>query len=440
MKSKEIENEDFLPAALEILETPPSPIGRILSIFIGFMFVAVIVWAILGKVDVIVTGQGKIVPLGQVKTVQAPETGVAVAINVTDGMQVIAGQTLLELDPAETISSLATFQEQLEEALLDLASAEALLTNDPKISFAAPSEVSSEKTALAIDQTLSIFDAHQATLLELSEERERLASDLIALKIEIEKISDTLPIVEARLAASGSLLKRDAISEDTKLSLKQVHIEMLSAKNTHLNSVERMEAAMRSIDAREQRIASSFEAEQKTRVRETQNRISELNNLKTLEEKRHLYRSLKSPVDGFVDQLSVHTIGGVVNAGDTVMHIVPSNVSKEIEAFILNKDVGFVAAGDPVEIKLEAYPFTKYGVLEGKVLSVSNDAIAHEQFGLVYKVRARITTVPEQINKVGISVAPGMNATLEILTEQRRIIEYFISPLLRYKDEAIRER
>lgn len=432
-------NEDFLPAALEILDSPPSPLGRMLSITIGVFFMTMLLWSWISKVDVVVTGQGKIIPNGYIKTVQPTENGVITKINVVDGQHVSAGDVLIELDPTDTAGNRDNLSEQLENLQLDLAVAVALLQGNPAASFRGPNGASASKVASATHQMMAIYNGYLASLEELDAEETRLRAQLRALDIEAGKIEQTLPVLEGRVASGGTLLSRDSMRQDDRLSLQQSLIEMRASQKSLVQSRIQLEAAITSSHARQQETISEFEGRQRATEREVSSKIHDLLNDVQTAQRRNEYRLLKAPVAGFVDQLSVHTIGGVLNAGQPVLNIVPTGRQQEVEAFVLNKDIGFIHLGNPAEIKLEAFPFTRFGVLKGRVTSISNDAVANQQLGLVYKIRAVITTPAETITTTGITIGAGMNVSVEIITDERRIIDYFIAPLLRYKDEAIRE-
>jgi hemolysin D len=150
--------------------------------------------------------------------------------------------------------------------------------------------------------------------------------------------------------------------------------------------------------------------------------------------------SLKAPVDGSVQQLAIHTVGGVVTPAQPLMVIVPADQLVEVEAMLENKDVGFVRAGQPVTVKVETFTFTKYGTVDGEVLSVSNDAIEDEKRGLIYSSRIRLNTDHLMVNGQRVALSPGMSVTAEVKTDQRRVIEYFLSPLQQHVDESLRER
>ena len=151
-------------------------------------------------------------------------------------------------------------------------------------------------------------------------------------------------------------------------------------------------------------------------------------------------QTLTAPIDGVVQQLSVHTIGGVVTPAQQLMVIAPKEGQLEIEAWIENKDIGFVKEGQAAEIKVEAFPFTKYGVIDGKLLHVSHDAVPLDKVGYVYSARVDMEQTSIDVGDKQIRLSPGMNVAVEVRTGQRRVIEYFLSPILRGFKETARER
>lgn len=149
---------------------------------------------------------------------------------------------------------------------------------------------------------------------------------------------------------------------------------------------------------------------------------------------------LKAPVAGVVQELAVHTVGGVVSPAEKLMVIVPQDGGIEVEALVLNKDIGFVEAGHPVAVKIDSFPFTRYGTLPGKVVSVSNDAIQHEQLGLVFAARVALEKRTMNVGNRDIPLGSGMTTVTEIHTGKRTLMEFLLSPVLGRMDEAARER
>lgn len=149
---------------------------------------------------------------------------------------------------------------------------------------------------------------------------------------------------------------------------------------------------------------------------------------------------LRAPVAGTVQQLAVHTLGGVVTPAQPLLTLVPSDQHVEVEALLENKDVGFVHAGQPVSVKVETFNFTKYGTVAGEVVSVSQDAIKDEKRGQVYNAKVRLARSQLLIDGRSVALAPGMAVTVEIKTDQRRVIDYFLSPLEQHLQESLGER
>ena len=155
---------------------------------------------------------------------------------------------------------------------------------------------------------------------------------------------------------------------------------------------------------------------------------------------RQRARVLRSPVDGVVQQMQVNTVGGVVNPAERLMVVVPADVTLEVEATVLNEDIGFVRAGQASGIKIESFQFTKYGLIDGTVKHISADAVEDEKQGLIYPMRVSLKTNRTLVGDRWVALAPGMSVTAEVKTGKRRAIEFFLSPLMRYQDEALRAR
>jgi hemolysin D len=157
-------------------------------------------------------------------------------------------------------------------------------------------------------------------------------------------------------------------------------------------------------------------------------------------ESRGKLMTLAAPVDGTVQQLAVHTVGGVVTPAQPLMMVVPKDNPIEVEAFVENKDIGFVNPGQEAVVKIETFPFTKYGTIEARVTHVSHDAVNDEKRGLIFPARVNLRQATIRVENKTVNLSPGMAVTVEVKTAQRRVIEYFLAPLLQYKDESLRER
>ena len=431
---------EFLPAALEVLDTPPVPFGRIIAITISAFFALAVFWAWWGTIDVVAVSEGRTIPAGNVKIIQPLDTGVVRAIHVQDGDPVKQGDLLLELDSTESAANLDALHIDLAQSQMDEAIGFALLQSSPETAFTPPEDAGALSTETARQQVIEEHNRHMSALQTIRLDNQRLTSTIRTSEIEQEKLEATLPLIEDRLQSQESLLERGITQKSIVQALKQEVIETKAALGT---AIEAMHEARASIEANTSRIAeltAGYRSAATQKRVQAQRQISLLEQSIRKEQQRLNYLELKAPVDGVVQQLSVHTIGAVVNTAEPLLVIVPEKTPLEIESMILNKDVGFVESGQVVEIKFEAFPFTRYGTVMGMLVSVSNDAIIHEQMGPVYKAKVALDSQQITVDGKAINLSPGMTASIEVKTGTRRIIEFFLSPLLRYKDEAIRER
>ena len=431
---------EFLPAALEVLEKPPAPFGRIIAVVIGLFFVFAVVWAYWGTVDIVVIAEGQTLPTGKVKTVQPLETGVIRAIHIQDGQLVEKNQLLIELDPTETSANLESIQFELMQARIEAALGAAMLTLNPNGKLTLPQEASEElliNSRILLRDTVNRF---HSSLDAIKSEINRSEASLRAAAIERRQLGQTIPLVSERLEAQEILLAKGITQKPMVLQLKQQKLEMEAQLEGVFEKEAEAQATIATWHARESETRATYRSEAANRRQKALSQITVLEQNYKKELKRQSYRELRAPVSGYIDKLAVHTIGAVVETGKQLLTIVPSDTPLEIEAIVLNKDIGFLEVGQEAEIKLEAFPFTRYGVLAGTVSALSYDVFMHEQLGPIYKAKVKLETQSITVDGRTIDLAPGMRVTAEVKTGKRRIIEFFLSPLLRYKQEAIRER
>ena len=445
---------EFLPAALEIQEKPPSPAGRAIIWSIVAFFTIAIAWAMIGEIDIVATAQGKIVPSGRVKVIQPLEIGVVRQIHVLEGEHVQAGDLLIELDPTATRADLGRLEMELIGARLDQARYRQLermtaeVADDTEQSLAIALELSPglEQQASASgrrlqDQILkSEWSEHRARLAALDNTIASREAELAALQSDVKKLEGTLPLITRRADALKGLLAKKLSSEQAWLELEEKRIDQQQELAAQKNRTRQVDASIR--EARQQREAldAEFRHQLLAKLSETDRRIEQLQQERVKATQRTELQQLTAPVSGVVQQLAVHTIGGVVTPAQELMKIVPESENLEVEAWILNKDIGFVEEGQTAEVKIETFPFTKYGTLDAEVIDVSNDAITDEQKGLVYAGRVLLQKSTIRVGEKIVNLTPGMAVTVEIKTGTRRLIEFVLSPLLRYKQESLGER
>jgi hemolysin D len=450
-------DHEFLPAALEIMEKPPSPGLRWLMLSLCGLLVVALIWSIVGRVDVVATASGKVVPSGNVKQIQPIEIGYVRAIHVKNGQHVEAGQLLVELDPTLVGAEAEQANKGLLNAEVDAARNAALLDHlggrSPR--FAAPVGTSSEIATTQLQYVRSAIAEYEGERASLMQQRAENAAQLASVGAELAKLEQTLPIVDQQLAARRELTDKGYFSKIRLLEYEQLKIEHVQNIAVQKANAARARATIANIDAQLGRLRGSFGKAAATELAESQQQSGLARAEVTKSQRRQAFMQLRAPVSGTVQQLAISTVGGVVQPAQTLMIIVPDNVAPVVEARILNKDIGFIREGQPVRVKLEAYPFTDYEIVPGVVESISRDAIdtsepgAAEQRdrngrvvqpGLVFTTRIRLLKRTIRVSGRNQLISPGLAVQAEIKTSDRRIIQYLLSPITQAIDEAGRER
>ncbi|WP_158660977.1 HlyD family type I secretion periplasmic adaptor subunit [Thiomicrorhabdus sp. Milos-T2] len=254
------------------------------------------------------------------------------------------------------------------------------------------------------------------------------------------KLSFVLPITQKRLNSSEKLYKRSLISEDQLLQVKQAQIEQTQDLNIEKLRIDSIKAQLRQVQSQQASLQSQTKQALLQQLVDANKQIENLQQEQIKAQQRLALYEIKAPIDGTVQQLATHTIGGVVTPAQELMVIMPKNQQLEVEAMLLNKDIGFVHEGQAVEVKIDTFNFTKYGVIHAKINNISSDAVQNEDLGLVYAMRLNIEKNQVYVDNQQVKLSPGMQITAEVKTGTRRIIEYLLTPLLRYQNESIRER
>ncbi len=393
----------FLPAALEIKEKPPHPASRVTAYVLLTLFTIGVVWACVGEVDIVATAEGKIVPSGQVKQIQPYERAVVSKILVKDGQPVKAGQPLIELDRGQTGANQKQLEQELQQNRLNYQRLTYFKQYLDQLDQ--PNQTPSKTTTPNINQQTewpqsSSYQQQQQQLL-LQQQKENVRSELLRLEQQlvdrtaeqqvnfalINKLKGTLPLITQRVDALEKLLKQKMAARVQYLELEQQRVEqqqdLIGAKASNRRLVAQIDELKQQRNTFIAQTRSDNLQQLLQTDREYLSLTEELNKAKDLNKKQ----ILTSPVDGIVQELAVHTIGGVVTEAQPIMKIVPENQQLEVEAWLENKDIGFVYPEQTAEVKIHTFPFTKYGIIDGKVETVSADATADEQRGLIYKAK-----------------------------------------------------
>ncbi len=427
----------FLPAALSLQETPLHPAPRRFALAICALFVIVLAWACLGQIDIVAVAPGRIVVSERTKAVQPLETSVVRKVLVKDGAVVKAGQVLVELDATNARADGVSVQDQLDSAQSEEARTAALLealqvNHPPRIAHGSSHHSQAQLQAEWQDIT--------ARLAKLGAESARRRAEAATVEEMIAKLEATLPIARQREADFKSLADQGFMSGHAGQDRTRERIEQERDLATQRARLVEAQAAFN--ETQQSRAAYLAETQRALGERRAQAMLKrqqytqELNKTK----QRSRLTQLTAPVAGTVQQVAVHTEGGVATEAQVLMVIVPTDAEVTAEVVIDNKDIGFVEAGQDVTIKLETFPYTRYGTVAARVKRVTADAVNDEKRGAIFPATLTLKQTHLDVDGRRIALSPGMNLTAEIKTGQRQVIDYLLSPVQRATTESLRER
>ncbi len=442
------ESLEFLPAALEIQQTPPLPMARNILWAIMALFTIAVAWACIGHVDIVGVAQGKIVPSGRVKTVQPLETGIVKAIHITEGERVAQGAILVELEDAKPQADLKRLTQEREAAQWEATRLQAQLT--ALDAFADPSEYFSRDVKLhplapesaphLSPRIIQALNEHYASLGAVDEEVRKNRAERETYERRIAQLDATIPLIAERAESVKQLEAQSLAPRANWLELQEERVDQEKEREVIRTQLNVTDAAFRNLQQRRNVLNAQTQSKWLNELADLDSKLRSFDQEILKAETRVNETRLTAPVAGTVQQLAVSTIGGVVTPAEKLMLIVPDEDALRVDAWLPNKDIGFVHDGQAAEIKVETFPFTKYGVIDGEITNISNDAIADEDLGLVYLAQVAMAKSTMWVNDKVVNLSPGMAVTVEVNMGKRRLIEFLLTPLLRYRDEGLQER
>jgi hemolysin D len=453
----------FLPAALEIVETPPSPIGRAIGITVIALFCLALAWASFGTVDIVATATGKIIPTGRTKVIQPFETGVVRAIHVRDGQRVKAGDLLIELDPTISGAELGHLKSDLVSADLEVARLRAELSGNanPLDAFNPPEGAPATLIEMNRQFLISQTAEQRAKLAAIDGQLSQKEAERATTAATITKIEATIPLLQQRVDVRKYLADKEYGSKLQYLTEMQDLVGLQQELLVQKSHIHEAESAVKALSETRLQTIAEYRRGRFDELAKAEQKSAGFAQDVIKAEQRTKLLALTAPVDGVVQQLAVHTVGGVVTPAQALLAVVPLDSHLEIEAMVSNRDIGFVHVGQAAEVKVDTFSFTRYGLLHGEVINVSQDAITRDKpqdkssdkapgtettssepkgQEMNYAARVSLDRTQMQVDERLVNLSPGMAVTVEIKTGSRRIISYLMSPLLRYKQEMLRER
>ncbi len=461
----------FLPAALEIVETPGSPTVRLTAIVVCLVFATAIAWAAYGRIDIVATAPGKVIAVERTRQIQAPDAGIVARVLVANGDRVTANQTLVTFDPRLARADHDHFEDLFRRTSLDLRRLAFLVDHtDPK-SIPADAELrrifdgvdaSEAQRASAIGQLMAMLASRDAKIASMDQEIATKRAEKVALEADVARIDATLPIVRERAAIRKSSLDRAVGSRIDYLNALQAEVDLASQRDIALEKAKTADAAIQAMWADRRRVLAESERDWRAELQRATREHTEAQAELAKANRRMDLTAVASPIDGVVEELTIRTEGSVVQSGQQLLKVVPVSGAVAIEAIVENRDAGFVHIGQEAEVKIDSFPFTRYGLLAGRVVHVSTDAeqdpesvqqvragtqplgdsaqSVRRSGGLVYVTRIAIDDPTLPVDGQRVRIVPGMSAQVEIKTGHRTLLEFVLSPVAKTIREALHER
>lgn len=462
-------DHEFLPPALEILETPPSPVKMAMILTICAFAATALIWSYVGHIDIIAAAQGKIQPTGRVKVVQPLLTGKVKALPPANGAHVKAGDILLELDPTDAIADETDAAKGLASVRAEVLRRKAVVDyirsqqggSLPQISWDAgtPQELRLREEGILLGD----IEQHEATMASLEAQKHQKEVERDRLTATVAAQNSLVETLRERVMMRNSLASKEAGTMASVIDATETLKEQATQLAIQEGQLADAAAGIEVYAREKEKMTRAFLSDQLERLGDAERRVEELEQRLAKARNSREQMSLRSPIDGTVQASSITSVGQVVTVGQDVMRVVPEGSALELEVYALNKDIGFIKVGQEAVVKLDAFPFTRYGTIPARVTKIATDAIAEPDaarregdaaarqggntFGgaeriqnLVFPVTLSLETESIAADGHDIKLTAGMAATAEVRTGDRRILEYVFSPLVEIAGEAMRER
>lgn len=441
-EERETETE-FLPAILEVTETPPSPTKRLIMWTVLALIVIGLLWAFLGHINEVAVANGKVIPSGQAKTVQVKNKGIVKEIRVEEGQKVEEGDILVLLDPTTTSADYDSLKKRAAYYKLDIQRLTAELTGQPFIPEEDPDLEAHDlaaEIALYQSRTNDYRTQRESRQEVIAQKRARLE----AARATYEKYNEGLKIAQTKEEKLTELMEAEAISAFQLLEQQNQTIEYAQNAQSQLDELTSIQAEIAEAEQNLANVDASYRKEIMTALVDAKKEYySVTESIKKADEDSRM-ATIVAPTSGRVYNLNIHTVGGIVTDAQALMQIVPEEASLEFEVYADNKDIGFIKDGQTAEVKVETFNFQKFGIVDAVVTEVSADAVNEVADQERYK-KFKLILVPsgkKTIDVFGeeVPLAVGMNVSAEIKIKEKRIVDFFLDPFRRYTSEALRER
>ncbi len=442
MNQKKLSKRDYefmhsLSAA--VLEVAPTRLRVVLYFWLGAI-VLFLLWANFAYIDEIARGQGEVIPSGENQMIQNLEGGIVEEILVQEGESVKKGQILIKIDNQKSVSSYSSNEIKAEALKAQILRLKAESTGQK---FMVPADLK-KRLAQFIDNEKSLYNTNKQQLnSKLNALREKLVQkkqELAEAYSQRDHLESSYSMISREVRMTKPMVAKGVRSKIDFLKLQREANEISSKYDAAKKSIPRLKSAIKEVQSNIKEVKLNFQSEAKSKMNEAVAEFKSLQVTSTALEDQVTRTIVKSPMKGIVQKLYVHTVGGVIQPGEDIMEIVPSDETLLVKVRIKPKDIAFIYLGQRAIVKFTAYDFSIYGGLEGKVVLISPDSIKDDEGNVFYEVR--IKTDKNYIGRDGkkLKIIPGMTTSVDIITGQKTVLDYILKPILKTKQYTFTER
>lgn len=432
--------DSFLPSHLALLKSPPSYLALTIAIIISLGILCAIMWSYVGKLDIQATTQGKLIVSGRTQLIQAFELGRLQHIYVADGQEVKQGDALLTINVLGINQDILNLNYKVNFQLIEKLVHHSLLNQKPPELSAEFAQLLPEEQRRVTRSYQSLKNEYDALIDEINNEIVLNRTSYTARERELKDVHALIINIKKRLNAYSALNKKQIISEKEFLEQERELLMAKKEKTTKLSDLAILNSQHHSLEEKLNKLQVQKTQEWYEKYRQAEFNHASFEQELFKNQEREQLKIVRSPVDGTVQQLATHTIGAVLQPAQQLMVIVPDNDVQLAEVKILNKDIGFIREGQSATVKIDAFPYTRYGTIEGEVISISRDSTQDEQLGLIFLGQIGLNKKSLLVENKEVELTPGLSITAEVKTEKRRVIDYLLSPIQEYTSTAMREK
>ncbi len=440
-RDKEVKEKEFIPGIKGVLESNPASSYWIFPSLLFLLVVTLFIWLTLSETDVVSPTMAKIIPSSGLHLIQPKDQGKIVIVPVKEGEDVKKGQVLVQFEKKDLEIEIETIQKEKQlvhgdifrlERIAGLTNEDSVLKKDLNI----PLKILRQEKSLTQSQ-IDLFNSEMQTLETKIEKAEKEKKNLQA---EISKLNRLIAYNGNKIRKLRSLVQRKIIPSEQYEQLIEGNIVRKEDKKIKIFQLKALNSEIKLSQDERRQHQQSFYKDNNQKLLEAYQRLESLK----MKEKKAVEviksKVIQSPIDGVVHNLQVHTVGSIVRSGDIMMQIIPKDTPIEVEANVLNRDIGFIHVGQKIKFKVDSFPFTKYGYIPGTIKKIEHAAVKDEKLGDIYPTIVELDDNKIKVNDKWVQLIPGMTGVVDIQTGKRRMIDYILSPFRRYKDEAMKER